>query len=373
MNNTNALSDYKIINIETKQIRTRYPRLYGKNSRLPEHSYGVDFLAYQIFTDRGASGWGLVKGRLPHDNETYISNFIGKSVSELFNPEEGVIKPEATPLDFALHDLAGVILNIPVYKMLGNEINQHIDCYDGAIYMNDISPDSRPGGLQAVIEDCMMDYEMGYRSFKVKIGRGGMWMEKEEGLKRDIEITRAIRKHFPNCPILVDGNDAFTIDTLLRYVDALADCNLFWIEEPFKENREDLLKLKDFLAKKSPKTLVADGEFDPDINLVLSLADEKLLDVLLMDIEGLGFTNWRKLISKTSNKDYLLSPHCWGLKIKTHYTSHLAAAFKNILTIEGVPDITEGVDFKDYKLNNGYLYVPDKPGFGMDFIWGRNV
>ncbi|HEY5587092.1 MAG TPA: enolase C-terminal domain-like protein [Ruminiclostridium sp.] len=373
MNNMNLLDEHKIIRIDTKKIRTRYPRLYGKNSRLPEHSYGVDCLIYNIFTDKGASGWGL--GRLPltQSNEAFTSSLIGKCVSELFNPKIGILNKELIPLDFALHDLAGVILNIPVYKMLGNEIDQHINCYDGAIYMNDISPSSRPGGLQSIIDDCKQDYDMGYSSFKLKIGRGGMWMDKEEGLKRDIEVTRAVRKHFPNCSILVDGNDAFTIDTLLRYLDAVSDCDLFWVEEPFKENREDLLKLKEFLAKKSPRTLVADGEFDPDVDLVLSLAEEKLIDVLLMDIEGFGFTNWRKLMSRISDKNYLISPHCWPLKLKTHYSAHFAAAFKNTITIEGVPDETEGVDFKDYKLTNGYIYVPDKPGFGMDFIWGRNI
>lgn len=371
--NAKLLEEHKIAKIETKLVRTRYPRLYGKNSRLGEHSYGVDFAAYQIFTDKGASGWGLVKNGVPRTNRGFTESFIGKPISEIFHAEVGILTKEAMPLDFALHDLAGVILGMPVYKILGNEIDQHVNCYDGAIYMNDISPSSRPGGLQAIIDDCLQDYAMGFRSFKVKIGRGGMWMEKEEGLKRDIDVTRAIRKHFPDCSILVDGNDAFTIDTMLRYLDAVADCDLFWVEEPFKENREDLLKLKEFLSKKSPKTLVADGEFDPDVDLVLSLAEEKLIDVLLMDIEGFGFTNWRKLMSQISDKDYFISPHCWGLKTKTHYTAHLAAASQKAITIEGVPDKTEGVDFNDYKLNNGYLYVPDKPGFGMDFIWGRDI
>lgn len=368
----NELQYHKIDCIKTKRVRSRYPRLYGKNSRLPEHSYGVDFLIYEIFTDKGGHGWGIKKHNPLTQGTSMNQLFSGKNVSDLFSVETGVTDEKAVSLDFALHDLAGNLLNMPVYKMFGEKINE-VNCYDGAIYMNDISPDTRPGGLETILKDCRQDFDMGYRSFKVKIGRGGMWMDSEEGLQRDIEVTRMIRKNYPDSRIMVDGNDAFTIESMKRYIDAVKDCNLFWIEEPFKENREDLLKLKEYLAKHSPNTLVADGEFDPDVNLVLSLAEEKLIDVLLMDTASYGFTNWRKLMKTVVDKNYIASPHCWGQKLKTHYTAHLAVAYKNIITIEGVPDTTEGVDFDCYGLNEGILSVPDKPGFGMDFIWGREI
>jgi L-alanine-DL-glutamate epimerase-like enolase superfamily enzyme len=371
-NANNELQKHKIVSIKAKKVRSRYPRLYGKNSRLPEHSYGIDFLVYEITTNKGAQGWGIKKHNPQTLGKSMDNLFVGKSVSDIFNVELGIIDETAMSLDFALHDLAGKILNIPVYMMFGEKVND-VYCYDGAIYMNDISPDSKPGGLSKILEDCKQDYDMGYRDFKVKIGRGGMWMDSEEGLLRDIEVTRMIRKNYPESRIMVDGNDAFTVNSLFRYLDAVKDCNLFWIEEPFKENREDLLRLKDYLAKNSPNTLIADGEFAPNVNEVMSLAEEGLLDVILMDTADYGFTNWRKLIKRIEEKNLLASPHCWGQKLKTHYTSHIATAYKNVLTIEGVPDNTEGVDFDDYVLKEGILSVPDKAGFGMDLIWGREV
>ena len=138
--------------------------------------------------------------------------------------------------------------------MLGETVQIGVDCYDGAIYMNDISPDSRPGGVEAILDDCKQDYDMGYRSFKLKIGRGGKWMPFEEGLKRDIEVTRMVREFFPESKILVDANDAYHVDGMIRYMDAVYDCDIFWIEEPFAENRDDLLKLKDYLSKKPAYT-----------------------------------------------------------------------------------------------------------------------
>jgi L-alanine-DL-glutamate epimerase-like enolase superfamily enzyme len=257
--------------------------------------------------------------------------------------------------------------------MLGETVQIGVDCYDGAIYMNDISPDSRPGGVEAILDDCKQDYDMGYRSFKLKFGRGGKWMPFEEGLKRDIEVTRMVREFFPESKILVDANDAYHVDGMIRYMDAVYDCDIFWIEEPFAENRDDLLKLKDYLSKKSPHTLIADGEFDPDFDLVFSLADEKLIDVLLMDIDGFGFSKWRQLMPEIEKKGYLVSPHCWGCKLKTHYAVQFAKACKNAITVEGVPDETEGVVFDGYRLVNGKMFVPSTPGFGMDLIWAHNA
>jgi D-galactarolactone cycloisomerase len=133
-----------------------------------------------------------------------------------------------------------------------------------------------------------------------------------------------------------------------------------------------LLKLKEYLAKKSPDTLIADGEYNPDVRQLIELARENLVDVLLMDIEGYGFTNWRRFMKDHEKMNFKVSPHCWGFKLRTHYAAQFAMANKKTITIEGVPDMTEGVEFDDYRLIDGRLHVPEKPGFGMEFLWGRN-
>jgi hypothetical protein len=40
----------------------------------------------------------------------------------------------------------------------------------------------------------------------------------------------------------------------------VADCNLFWIEEPFDEHREGLMRLKEHMNKVDCKAYIADGE-----------------------------------------------------------------------------------------------------------------
>jgi L-alanine-DL-glutamate epimerase-like enolase superfamily enzyme len=250
--------------------------------------------------------------------------------------------------------------------MLGSAGPKGVLCYDGAIYMDDLDPEGAPRGLPVVMENCAHDYGMGYRAFKLKIGRGHRWMEPEAGLRRDIEVTRAVRERYPECGILVDANDGYTCDGILRYLDAVADCNLFWVEEPFRENRDDLRRLVAFRDARCPRTLIADGESAPDVPFLLDLAREKLLDVLLMDIAGFGFTSWRALMPAVRETGVTTSPHTWGQPIKTNYTVQLAAGLGNVITIEGIPATTSGVDRGAYRMENGDLHVPDTaPGFGM--------
>jgi len=358
-----SLESHCISNIKTLTVKISYPRLVGKNARLGIHGTGPTAQIRIINTEQGAVGWGLSWAK-----EEEFTELIGKSVAELFEPEVGVIEPSAMSLDFPLHDLAGVILDQPVYKMLGSHGETVIPCYDGAIYMDDILPEDNPRGIEAVLQNCRYDYSLGYRAFKLKLGRGYKWMQRQEGLKRDIEVTRKARDMFTDCQILVDANDGYTCDGFLEYLDAVADCNLFWIEEPFRENREDLMRLRDFLAKCSPDTLVVDGESGYDIEFLLELVDEGLLDALIMDIAGLGFTNWRKWMPEFINANVLASPHTWGNPLKTLYASQLAAGLGNIVTLEGIPAESNDVDWQAYKLREGLLHVPDKPGFGINVI-----
>lgn len=358
--NSKALEAHRIQDITTLKIKSRYPRVVGKNARLGIHGTGPTTQIRVITTDKGAAGWGI-----SWISDQDMPDLNGRNLTELFNPAKGVIAEEAMPLDFPLHDLAGVILDEPVYQMLGAYGETAVPCYDGAIYMDDILPEDNPRGIKAVLANCRYDYELGYRAFKLKIGRGYKWMEPEKGLNRDIEVTRKVRESFPDCQILVDANDGYTCDDFLLYLDAVADCELFWIEEPFRENREDLIRLREFLAKRSPDTLIADGESGYDIDFLLELVSEELLDVLIMDIAGLGFTNWRKWIPKFAETDVYASPHTWGNPLKTLYASQLAAGLGNVVTLEGIPAETCDVDWSSYCLQDGLLHISDEPGFGI--------
>lgn len=374
------LSYHRITSVNTYKIRTHFPRLVGKNAFRDEHAYGDEVVVKEIITDKGASGWGLASGLFYRQNLAENQMIIGKSVADIFDPDTGILSDKLSTFDFALHDLAGKILGVPCYNMFGDSGANPVPVYDTLIYFDDISPDRRPGGLQRIFDECQYGYDYGYRAFKLKIGRAPKWMDWESGLKRDIDVTRMVREKFPDCEILVDANDAYTVERMKQYIDAIADCGLYWIEEPFRESVEGFTELREYLDKKSPKTLIADGETAPNMELLIKLYEKGLLGVFQMDIQGdntlghsFGLTPWRKVMPELKRLKARISPHAWGIKIKTHYAAQFCAGYPGVAIVEGVTDTTEGVDFDGYRIHEGKIFIPEKPGFGMDFYWGALI
>jgi len=361
------LGYHRIKDIRFSSVHLQYPRLVGKNARLDLHGHGPHVDICTILTDKGAMGWASLRGSRK-EAEPLAKELLGKSVAEIFKIDIGLTVAKYIPFDIALHDLAGVILNKPVFGLLGKEKPIVHDCYSGMLYFDDLEPQEKPAGVSKIVEECKQDYDLGYRQFKLKIGRGHRWMSPDEGLKRDIEVTKQVAAAFPDCKILVDGNNGFTVDRFTEYLKGIAGINLFWIEEPFHETVADYTKLRSWLKKENIQTLLADGEADPDQQQLKELIEKKLLDVHLTDIEGLGFTNWRKLMPELKQMGAQASPHAWGSLLKTYYTAHLAGGLGNTATIEGVSSTSDDVDLSGYKLNEGKLTPPSSPGFGMTLL-----
>jgi D-galactarolactone cycloisomerase len=361
------LSYHKISDIKFTTVKLRYPRLVGKNAQREVHGWGTEPGIHILYTDQGATGWGINRGSQQTLTEKF-SLLKGKRVDDLIIPASGIISPDVEGFDFSLFDLSGKILNKPVYKLLGKRRPEKQLCYSGMIYFDDLEPANKPAGIEKILEECRYDYNYGYRQFKLKIGRGNKWMEKEEGLKRDIEVTKRVSSTYPDCDILVDGNNGFTIDEFIKYLEGIEGVRLFWIEEPFHETIEDYAKLNSWLKVHNLNPLLADGEANPDEKVLRQLGSQRIIKVFIEDIVSLGFTRWIKFIKEIKQMDILASPHAWGSAIKTNYIAHLSGAFDTTATIEGVTCTSDDVDLTDYKLKKGKLIPSSKPGFGMELL-----
>jgi D-galactarolactone cycloisomerase len=359
------LAGHRLAAVETRAVPLRWPRLVGRNAKLEVHGHGPTVNVVILRTDQGASGWGEIAGS-PKAAEDLRATVTGKSVAELFAPEQGIRQPGLKPLDFALHDLAGVILNQPVWQMLGAQSPSLAPVYSGMIYFDDLYPPEQPAGVEQVLKNCAADRELGYRQLKVKIGRGNKWMSAEAGLQRDLELVRAIAKNFPDCALLVDGNDGFTAESFIRFLEGIEGIPLVWIEEPFVEKEAEWRKVHAWThAHGRASTLLADGEQHNDFPLLEKLEADGILNVRLTDIAGQGFTRWRELMPRLKARKTLASPHCWGSGLKTVYTAHLVGGIGNCPTIEGVTCSHEHVDFGDNLIRDGKQQVSTKPGFGL--------
>ncbi|HEY1778554.1 MAG TPA: enolase C-terminal domain-like protein [Solirubrobacteraceae bacterium] len=390
-----SLHDHRISAIALSSIESRYPRPIGCNARLGSHGSATTNHIVIVETDSGARGWGLVKVKLraggtvrdamaaagldgPAGRRFFelfdpdvagTEALVGRRVGDLFDPQVGVTDDAALSLDFALHDLAGRILGTPVHQLLGSQGERSVSCYDGAIYFDDLEPPEQPRGIDAVLANCSDDLALGYRDFKLKIGRGSRWMDASEGRQRDMDVTRAVRAAHPDARILVDANNSYSGPGFLSYLDGVSDCDLFWVEEPFIEAEDDLAALRSHLERAEALTLVADGEgSEADDARLLELAGKGLIDVIQFNIVDYGLTAWRRIMPLLRQLDVHASPHAWGSPINTLYAAQLARGLGNVVAVEGIPGRTSGVDTSGYILAEGMLTVPDEPGFGMSLI-----
>ena len=390
-----TLHDHRLTSVVLSKVDSRYPRTINANARLGSHGSGTENHIVTVATDSGASGWGLVKVKLraggsirdamqaagiddPTGRRFFdlfepdtagIEGLVGRRLGDLFDPEVGVIDDAALPLDFALHALAGRLLDAPVHQLLGGHGERSVTCYDGAIYFDDLEPSEDPRGIDAVLQNCADDLALGYRDFKLKIGRGSRWMDAADGHRRDIAVTRAVRNAHPDCRILVDANNSYSGPGFLTYMDGVIDCEVFWVEEPFTETEDDLTALRSYLDEAGVRTLIADGEgSESDDARLLDFASRGLIDVIQFNIVDYGLTAWRRIMPLLRQLEVQASPHTWGCPINTMYAAQLASGLGNVVAVEGVPGCTIGVDMSGYVLSEGLLSVPDDPGFGMSLL-----
>ena len=375
------LADHRITAIESRTLTYRFPRSVGPSSQ--GNPVGRDGNSYirMITTDQGITGWCLGGGQQLDTQE-----FIGSKVGDLFDVSRGIADDVPGALDKTLHDLAARINGVPVWKMTGAHGPRAVSLYSAAIYMDDVLPEDRPRGISAVLAACAQDYAAGYRAFKLKIGRGHKWMPREAGLQRDIAVTHAVHEVFPDCRILVDANSAYTVGEASKYVAATVDCDLYWIEEAFVENLDDYRRLKEAMDRAGSKALIAEGESSHGqsagkpgrfgaypttfMERLFRLAEERLVDVFLMDLDSVGFTRWRKVMPEIIQAGVTASPHTWVWPMRAFQAAQLAGGVGGIDIVEGIPAVTEGVDSSAYSMRDGKLILPDAPGFGLELRAG---
>lgn len=361
------LSKHTIVKSELLELKYRWPRFVGKNGRIDFHGQHHKCTVLKIYTDQGAMGWGL-SGR---NAGSAFQNIQNKKVSELIIPGQGLIDGLDKSLDFALHDLMGIILNKPVYQLLGNKGPKETSVYSGMIYLDELNPGNESKSLDIILQNCEWDYNYGYRMLKVKIGRSGRWYPHQQGLEKDIEVVKLIHNAYKgkNAQLLVDSNDMYNLEDTINFLEGINDIPLYWVEEPFRENVEQGKKLRGWMDRNGfEKTYYADGEANPDYDICMQLGKEKMMNVFLDDVYAVGFTGWIKLMPKLKRIKMLASPHAWGDRLKTNYAAHLSAGLGNIDTIEGVTCLSDEIDYGDYPIKNGMIRVSDAPGFGMKLL-----
>jgi L-alanine-DL-glutamate epimerase-like enolase superfamily enzyme len=374
-----ATKTAKISRITLAPIEGRFHKFVAMNSydRAPKgHTYNNTLV--RISTDQDVEGVGVMGYAAPSDDFVKtVRKLIGTNPFDVYVFRDGRItgrSPEFEPLlgnhqhlDGPLYDLIGKLLSKPAWRLIGASVRDRIEVYDGTLYFSDIW--FRDRGIKAVLEETEEALKSGYKGLKYKLGRGWKWMEQEEGLKRDIELMKAVRKEFgPEVKILADANNGFQkyFEGAWRLLAETQDVNLYWMEELFPEDVAQYTELHSRMERAGIKTLIADGESvrSPE-QFAAYLKPRRLMDVLQMDIRRGGFLDNRRMAEMGEEAGAVSVPHNWGSQAGLFMGLHLAKAVKSVTAAEDDRSTCDVLHAEGYQFRGGSYTVGDAAGLGL--------
>ncbi|MEW6071726.1 MAG: enolase C-terminal domain-like protein [Planctomycetota bacterium] len=340
----------------------------GRNSQLGLHGDAAGDGIMRIETDAGAIGVGQTWTGEAEAGRA----LLGADPLSFYRPGAGVESPLGR-FDWPLWDLVARILDVPLWRLFGGYGPEWVPVYDGSIYFTDLEEEAlRPAelgtGIPRVLKEVERALERGHRAFKIKVGRGNRWMsDREAGLRRDIEVVRAIRQLVgPSVRFMVDANDGYDLATTKRFLEGAED-DFFFVEEMFPEEIDQDLALKAWMKSRRWKTLLADGESADEVDHFRPYIEARAMDVLQPDMRGLGFARMLELARMTAQTGILVNPRNWGSCLGLPMQLQLARGIPNFGLAEEDPGLLPYFEYPGYVPREGRMSVPDTPGSGLLF------
>lgn len=332
----------------------------------------IGFLVVQIVTNQGLEGIGVtyheVGGEATKDliERNMAPRLIGRSPLETERlwwemlsylrgvGRKGLMLCALSAVDNALWDLKGKMLGLPLYRLLGG-VERKVPVYAS-------------GGWTSYDDDQLVAemtgmVKQGYTHVKMKVGVDG-----GNNPAADLRRVRKVRDAVgADIRILLDANNCWDAATAVQFADRVKECDIFCFEEPvFADDIPGLARFR-----RSACIPLATGEHEYTKYGARDLVLGEAVDILQMDGARVGgYTEMLKIAAITQAWNIRFAPHAME-----HLHMHLVSAYGNAPFLERLllfEEIT-ALLYRNVPLPcNGYLEIPDKPGFGleldMDFI-----
>jgi D-galactarolactone cycloisomerase len=255
-------------------------------------------------------------------------------------------------VDIALWDLAGKLLNQPVYRLLGGPFRTALPAYASGI----------PGAThEERVTVARRFLEEGYTAMKLSIGRGAI----DSDLATVAAVAEVVRGR---ADLLVDAHGAYSADTALYAGKAMQQMGVYWLEDPLPpEDIDGYVRLAAALDM-----AVAAGETECTRWQFAERLARRSVDVILPDIcRAGGISEGRRIATVASLHNTRWAAHVsMGSSVHVAAAAHLAAASANFLIFEfsSTPNpIGDRLLSAPLRPERGILRVPDGPGLGIVF------
>lgn len=332
----------------------------------PQPRRHLDADLVRVETDEGVVGVGSGDSMLGLAGHQHL--FLGQDplriarhvrVIESINFHAG----RCWPLEAALWDIVGQVTGQPVSVLFGHSATR-LRAYAS-------TGELRPPGRRA--EDALAARAEGFTAMKLRIDRDRL----AEGIATVAAVRAAVGDDFA---IMVDLNQSWRMagdvapaldaGAVRRTVEALAELDVFWVEEPLPY--QDVAGLR--TLREQTGVRIAAGEMLDSLPAHLDLLDHDALDVHQPDVVlALGMSRARTLAELAAHRHRAFTPHTWTNGIGLLANLHVAAGVGAGPYFEFPYDPPGWTPARrDFMLAepvgitpDGYVEVPPRPGLGV--------
>ncbi len=347
----------------------------------------------RVYTDAGITGtgeayWGagvpelidrmkpFLVGENPLDIDRLYEHLIQKMSGE--GSVEGVTVTAISGIEVALHDLAGKILDIPAYQLLGGKYRDDVRVYCDCHTEEEADAEACADEAERVVE------ELGYDALKFDLDvpsglgkdranrhlRPGEIRHKENIVEKVTERVKDIADVAFDCHWTYAGGSA------KRLADALEEYDVWWLEDPVPPENIDVQQN----VTESTVTPIAAGENRYRVTEHRRLIESQAVDIIAPDMPKVGGMRETRKIADVANQYYIpVAMHNVSSPVATMASAHVGAAIPNALAVEFHSYELDWWDelVEETVIDNGTITVPEKPGLGitldMDAVKQRMV
>ena len=338
---------------------------------------GRTYVYVKVSTDQGIHGWGEAYSAGPDEaTAATVRDFkdwlVGKDPrnveylwATMYNftrfPGGLVVNAAISGIEHALWDIAGKAAGLPVYMLLGGKYRDKVRVYQSA-------GGRTPQQLAASARQLIAKY--GYTAIKsAPHPMGSQSMPYNAVTRAAAERSEALRQAVgPDVDLCFDAHATLWEPyRAFQMTEALKPARPLFLEEPLRmENIDALaaLRHKSGIPIATGECLYTKFEFR-------ELLVKQAADIIQPDICLAGGILEQKKIAAIAEAHYVMvAPHNPLGPLATLVNVHFAASTPNFLILEYHPDDEQArkdlVAGDPILVKDGYLPIPDKPGWGYE-------
>jgi L-alanine-DL-glutamate epimerase-like enolase superfamily enzyme len=359
-----SILDAEITDVQTTMVDGNYP-----------------WILVRIYTDAGVAGtgesyWGggdtsvidrmkpFLLGENPIDIDRLYEHLIQKMSGE--GSVSGKVISAISGVEIALHDVAGKLLGVPAYQLLGGKYRDSVRAYCDCHTEEEADPEACAAEAERVVD------ELGYNAIKFDLDvpsgherdRANRHLNPLE-IEHKVELVEAVTERVRGqAEVAFDCHWTYSADSAKRLARALEKYHIWWLEDPVPPENHDVQRT----VTEHSSTPIATGENVYRTHGQRQLIEEEAVDILTPDIPKVGGLREGMKIANLADMYHVpVAMHNVSSPVGTMASAHLGAAIPNFLAVEYHSyqlDWWEDL-IEETVIDEGSISVTPEPGLGL--------